>query len=210
LRGRAALLEAGIHFRAGELAETRAALGRALAAATADADQRFATACLRALDDSASTATLGRVLFGDERGRPLDPGLTVYLLTEFARQEPEDALGPYLIGRQLAQRDSALALAPLQRACPTGTPPLPEPLDATLFKECQRLLGATAYRAGDLATARAAFAWLATHGDCEADRLRARDYLERVAWKSDAPMLQPSAGSGGTKTPHDRSQVPAR
>jgi hypothetical protein len=124
------------------------------------------------------------VFFGDERGRSLDPALVVYLLTEFARQNSTDALGPYLLARQLATRDPKLAIPLLANACPFIDTQMASPLDATFFKECRRLLGETAYLAGDLRTAREAFAWLGEQGNRQADRLRARDYLERVAWKA--------------------------
>jgi hypothetical protein len=185
LRGRAASIEAGIHFRAGRLPQAQTALEQVEAAATEDGDLRTARAKQLALLDDSAQKSLGRVLFGDERGRPLEAGLVVYLVTEFARQFPDEALGPYLIGRQLATRDAKLALPHLTEACP----PLvdeqrPVPLDALFFKECRRLLGESAYLAGDLATSRAAYAWLAEHGEGESDRLRARDFLQRIAWKN--------------------------
>jgi hypothetical protein len=207
LRGRAANLEAGVHFRAGRIAETEAALARALAAATEDADQRFVKARQRALRDPQSAATLGRVFFGDERGRSLDPALALHLLTEFARQNPDEALGPYLVARQLVTRDPKLAIPYLADACPFIEPQKPHPLDATFFKECRRLLGESAYLAHQPNVAREAFTWLVEHADHEADRLRAKDFLARVAWQE---QLQPSAGSGGTTLPHDRPQVRPR
>jgi hypothetical protein len=124
------------------------------------------------------------VLFGDDRGRPLDAGLVVYLVTEFARQFPDEALGPYLVGRQLAARDAKLALPPLAEACPFDTPQRSLSLDPLFFKECRRLLGESAFLAGDLATAREAYAWLFEHAESEADRLRAQDFLQRIAWKN--------------------------
>jgi hypothetical protein len=184
LRGRAANLEAGIHFRAGRLAQAQSALERVEAAATEDGDLRTARAKLRALRDERAQESLGRVLFGDERGRPLDPGLVVYLVTEFARQFPDEALGPYLVGRQLATRDARLALPHLADACPFIGNAKAVPLDTTFFKECRRLLGESAYLAGDLTTAREAYTWLAEHAERESDRLRAQDFLERIAWKN--------------------------
>ncbi len=184
LRERAAALEAGIDFRAGRLAEARAALVQVEQAATEDGEVRTARAKLRALADEKARATLGRVLFGDERGRPLDAGLVVYLVTDFARQFPDEALGPYLVGRQLAGRDATLAMPQLAEACPLAGGGKPLPLDPLFFKECRRLLGESAYLAGDLVTARTAYTWLAEHAEREADRLRARDFLQRIAWKN--------------------------
>ncbi len=184
LRGRAASLEAGIYFRAGRLAQARTALAEVERTATEDGDVRTARAKLRALSDDKAQATLGRVLFGDERGRPLDAGLVVYLVTEFAGQFPDEALGPYLVGRQLARRDAKVALPQLAEACPFAGHGKPLPLDPLFFKECRRLLGESAYLAGDLATSRAAYTWLAEHAEHEADRLRAQDFLQRIAWKN--------------------------
>jgi len=184
LRGRAASLEAGIHFRAGRLAQAQASLAQVEAAATEDGDLRTARAKLRALRDEQARSSLGRIFFGDERGRPLDAGLVVYLVTEFARQVPDEALGPYLIGRQLAARDAKLALPHLAEACPLDAPKHALSLDPLFFKECRRLLGESAYLADDLATAREAYAWLSEYAEGTADRLRAQDFLQRIAWKN--------------------------
>jgi hypothetical protein len=152
---------------------------------------------------------LGRVFFGDERGRSLDPALAVYLLTEFARQNPSDALGPYLIGRQLATRDPKLAVPYLTHACSFSNDHV-ETLPPIFQTECHRLLGETAYIAGELTDARTAFEWLSKNADREADRLRAQDFLERIQWKYKIVTPPPTGSSGGTTTPHDRTQVPPR
>ena len=60
LRARAASLEAGIHFRAGRVAEARAAVAQVELAATEDGDLRTARAKLRALSDEQSQQSLGR------------------------------------------------------------------------------------------------------------------------------------------------------
>ena len=183
LRGRAASLEASIHARAARLVQAQSALARAEAAATEDGDLRTARAKQRALGDEAARSTIGRVLFGDERGRPLDAGLVIYLVTEFARRSPDEALGPYLLARQLVARDAKLALPYLNEACPLVGAQKPMPLDSLFLKECRRLLGEAAYLAGDLATSHNAYGWLAEHAERESDRLRAQDFLQRVAWK---------------------------
>jgi hypothetical protein len=183
LRGRAASIEAGIHFRAGRLAQAQTVLAQVELAATEDGDLRTARVKQRALRDEDARKSLGRILFGDERGRPLDAGLVVYLVTEFAQKAPDEAIGPYLVGRQLAGRDAKLALQHLTEACPLFPAHKPVPLDGLFFKECRRLLGEAAYLAGDLSTAREAQTWLAEHAEREADRLRALDFLQRIAWK---------------------------
>jgi len=57
------------------------------------------------------------VLFGDSATRSPDAALVVYLITDFIRSFPEEALGPYLLARQLAWRDPRLALTQIDRAC---------------------------------------------------------------------------------------------
>ena len=49
--------------------------------------------------------------------------------------------------------------------------------------ECHRLTGEAAFRAGDLATSAAAWERLRQHGETLGDRLRAADFLERIAWQ---------------------------
>ena len=230
LRSRAANLEAGIHFRARRIPETEAALARALATASDDGELRFAKARQRSLADQQAAATLGRVIFGDERGRPLDPALALYLLQDFQAHATGDDLGPYLVGRQLVFRDPELAYRELQGACwfdrpktnwaPVELPadcrkwllPEPEakPLDPLFLKECRRLLGESAYLAGHLSDARAAFEWLSRDADDTADRLRAQDFLERIAWKQRASIGLPTDAGNGTTMAHDGSQVPPR
>jgi hypothetical protein len=183
LRYRAASLEAGIEFRASRVQNSEAALKQALANATDDGDERLAKAKLRALADARAQESLGRVVFGDERGRPIDPGLLVFLVGEFARAFPGEALGPYLVGRQLTWRDPRLAAAQFAAACPLPEGGSAVPLDAVFLKECRRQWGESAYLAGELEAARAATTWVVEHADREADRLRARDFLARIAWK---------------------------
>jgi hypothetical protein len=130
-------------------------------------------------------------------------------------------LGHYLLGRQLATRDPELAAKRLAQACPlvgeSGAGP-----EAIFIKECLRLLGETAYLAGDLTTASVAFTNLELRperpaGDPPndyylrtAERLRAQDFLERIAWKVRTSLATPSDDSSGRTSPHDRAQVPPR
>jgi hypothetical protein len=187
LRARAAGLEAGIHFRAGRVEQARTALEQALHDATDDGEARFLEVCLRALRDPEARQTLGRAFFGDERGRPTDPALLALLLTRFAHAFPDEALGPYLIGKQMLTRDAKLAAQYFAKACPLAGPLAAEPraaLDAIFSKECRRALGESSYLAGDLATSREAYGWLAAHAEHEVERSRAMDFLRRIAWKN--------------------------
>lgn len=183
LRFRAANLEAGIQFRAGRLDAAKQALEQALANATDDSDQRSATVKLRSLADPFARQSLGRVFFGDEHGRALEAGLAVFLLTQFARDAPDEALGAYLVGRQLTYRDARLATPRFAAACPLDGSTYRVQLDDTLVKECRLQWTESAYLAGDFPAARNAATWLFEHAQREADRLRARDWLARIAWK---------------------------
>jgi hypothetical protein len=184
VRSRAANLIAVVEFHRGHLAETAAAADRNLALATDENEMRTAWAKRRALADQDARRTLGRALFGDAPGRATDQALVVFLVDEFARLHPDEALGPYLVGRQLAGRDAKLALTPLAQACPLDGPAPAVPLEPTFVKECRRLYGESAFLAGDLALARRIYEALRDQATLEADRLRANDFLERIVWQS--------------------------
>jgi len=109
--------------------------------------------------------------------------LTFFLLSEFARLHPNDALGPYLVGRQLAGRDPALALPHLRTACGEASPEEWQPLPPDFRRECLRLTMLAAYRTGDLARASTAARSLDAEATDEAERLRAQDFLARIAWR---------------------------
>jgi hypothetical protein len=176
-------LEAAVEFRRGRVEACETALKEALANATDDAEERSALVKLRAFRSETARATLGRVFFGDERGRPLDPGLVVFLITRFADDLPGEALGPYLVGRQLSARDPRLAVAQFASACPLQGPPPEVPLPTVFLKECRRQWSESAYLAGDLQAAREAAVWLVSNSERAADRLRAADLLARIDWK---------------------------
>ena len=199
LRVRAANLEATILFNDERIDDVHAVLAEVETLATDDGDARNVEAKQRALRDEVAQKTLGRVLFGDEHGRPLDARLVVYLLTEFAHQFPDEALGPYLVGRQLAPRDPALAVGVLGEACGGNAADRRVPLDALFAKECRRLLGESAFLASNLPEAQAAFSWLAGHAERESDRLRAQDFIHRIAWL----MADATSVGSGTTRPHD-------
>jgi len=184
MRSHAAAVVTTVEFHAGHWAEATAAAQRNLALATDESEMRTARARERALGDETSRRTLGRVLFWDPPARALDPGLVVYLLGEFARLHPDEALGPYLMGRQLAWRDPQLALARLSEACPLAGPGRAMPLEPVFAKECRRLSGEAAFLAGDLALARQSYQDLLAHATLESERLRATDFLERIAWQA--------------------------
>jgi len=196
---RAASLEATILFNAERFDDVHTVLAGVEKLATDDGDVRTVKAKQRALRDEVAQKTLGRVLFGDEHGRPLDARLVVYLLTEFAHQFPDEALGPYLVGRQLAPRDPALAVGVLGEACGGDAADKRVPLDALFTKECRRLLGESAFLAGDLPTAQGSYGWLENHAERESDRLRAQDFVHRIAW-----LMSVATGAGSATTrPHD-------
>jgi hypothetical protein len=193
LRARAANIAANVHYHQGDFPRATEAAQRALALASEDGEQRTALARLRALRDDRARRTLGRVLFGDSPTRGVDPALLMFLVSRFADEFPDEALGPYLIGRQLAGRDPALALPALEAACPlAGGPPRPQPLPRLFAAECHRLVGEAAFRAGDLPRSRLAIERLRADASTEADRLRAGDFLERLAWKQQRPGRGPA------------------
>jgi hypothetical protein len=184
LRGRAGSLVGVIEFHAGHFAETAAAVERSLELATDENEMRTAWAKRRALADDGARRTLGRALFGDGPGRATDPALVVFLVDEFARLHPDEALGPYLVGRQLAGRDPHLALASLAQACPLDGPGLAVPLEPAFFNECRRLYGESAFLTGDLPLALRVYQGLRDQAALQSDRLRANDFLERIAWQA--------------------------
>jgi hypothetical protein len=184
LRSRAAQIAASALYHARRFAEARTAVERGLKFATEDAEQRTGLARLRSLEDDTARATLGRVLFGDSPLRGVEAGLVVFLMDRFTRTYPDEALGPYLLGRQIAYRDPKLALELLEQACPlAGGEPRARPLEPVFVKECHTLVAESAFRAGDLARSRLALERLRDAADSVADRLRALDLLERVDWE---------------------------
>jgi hypothetical protein len=185
MEARAASLTASIHYHAGRYIEAAAATRRALAAATEEGEQRTALARLRALEDERARATLGRVLFGESPTRGVDPALVVFLIERFTEQFPDEALGPYLMARQLTGRDPRLASASLDRACPldVNRPAAAKPLPPLFAEECRRMTAENAFRAGDLGQSRRAWAEIRNSARTQADRLRATDFLERIAWE---------------------------
>jgi hypothetical protein len=187
LRARAAGLAATLHFHAGRFPEAEAAVKRALAVATDEGEERTGQAKLRALADPLARRTLGRVLFGDGPGRGTDAAVALYLITEFARAAAGERLGPYLVARQLAWRDPRLSLPYLEGACPTAPPGAAGqpsgPLSPLFERECVRMTGEAAFRAEDFARSRAAYERLRAGAKNEAERLRASDFLERIAWE---------------------------
>jgi hypothetical protein len=114
--------------------------------------------------------------------------LTFFLLSEFARLYPDEALGQYLVGRQLAPRDPRQSLRFLRAAC--GAPaagqaarPGGRPLTPDFRLECHRLTMIAAYRAGDFALSRSAATALKEEAEEAAERMRAEDFLARITWR---------------------------
>jgi tetratricopeptide (TPR) repeat protein len=183
LRARALSLIAAIHFQAGRFAPAEEAVRRALELATDEGEERTGQAKLRALADPEARSTLGRVLFGDAPTRAPDAALALYLMGEFSRAFPDEALGPYLVARQLSWRDPRLALPQLGRACPEGATQVAKPLPPVFTRECLRMTGEAAFRAEDFARSRGAYQRLRDGAKNEAERLRAEDFLERIGWE---------------------------
>ena len=184
LRARAAQIASNALYHAGRFQEARAAVERGLVFATDDGEQRTGLARLRALDDELARKTIGRVLFGDGPLRGVEAGLVVFLIDRFAEAFPGEALGPYLLGRQIAYRDPGLALELLETACPlAGGQPRAKPLPPVFVKECHGLVSESAFRAGDLERTRLALERAATGAETVADRLRALDFMERLEWE---------------------------
>jgi hypothetical protein len=184
VRARAAAVAASIHLHRGDADNARAALRQVQGSASDEGERRLATAKLRSLDGESARRTLGRALFGDGVAAAPDPVLTFFLMSEFARLHPDEALGPYLVGRQLATRDPPQALRFLRAAC--ELPAAGKPLPPDFRRECLRLTVLAAFRAGDLARSQAAATALRddTEGVEEAERLRAGDFLARIAWRA--------------------------
>ena len=180
VRARAANVAAAIHFHQGDFDNARASLRQVLTDATDEGERRTATAKLRALDDEPARRTLGRALYGDDVAGDIDPVLLFHLIAEFARLHPDERLGPYLVGRQLATRDPQLSL-PYLRASLEGTGGVPLTWD--FRREAERLVMLAAFRLGDLARSAAAADWLRANAGDEAERLRANDFLARIAWR---------------------------
>jgi tetratricopeptide (TPR) repeat protein len=184
LRARAALIAGNALYHAGRFQEARAAIERSLRFATDDGEHRTGLVKLRALDDDLARGTIGRVLFGDSPLRGVEPGLAVFLIDRFAQAVPDEALGPYLLGRQIAYRDPRLSLDLLEKACPlAGGTPLPRPLLPIFVKECHALVSESAFRAGDLERSQLALDRAVAGAETAADRLRALDFMERVEWE---------------------------
>ena len=192
MRARVASLAATLYFLSGDYANAEAAERRVLALAPDEGDRRLAHSKLRALATPAARQTLGRALYGDRAGVGTDPVLVFFLMSEFARLFPRERLGPYLIGRQLLLRDPAHALPYLRRACgESDAPPTAADADEALppdfVRECRRMTADAAYRVGDFPRARAAAQSLLDSAEREAERARARDLLERIAWAERQP-----------------------
>lgn len=186
MQRRVASLKASLAVLNRNIDEATAAETTAFRLSTEQGDRRASLARLRALQDPRALGTLGRVLFGDNPSASLDPGLVLHLLNEFAHDFPDEALGPYLVGRQLVERDPVLAFSTLEKACPlagdTASRPLPTPLPPLFLRECLRLRGQSAYRAGAYENAAAAWRASQTQATNEAERLRGGDALERIEW----------------------------
>ncbi len=189
VRARAASLSASLHLFANHIPDAQRAVDRALTLVADEGERRTLVVKRRALADDRARGTIGRILFGDSATRGVESALAVFLIADFSTAFPDEALGPYLMARQLAHRDARLALPVLERACPldSGSPRMSVPLEPAFEKECLRLQGETAFAAGDLSRSRHAHERLRDLAPSEADRLRAVDFLARLDWEGGRP-----------------------
>jgi hypothetical protein len=183
LRARAASLAGTIHFHNGDHANAEQAERRVLTLAPEEAERRTAHAKLQALQTPGGRDTLGRALYGEALGASADPVLTFFLISEFARLFPDQRLGPYLVGRQLVYRDPTHSLPYLSRACGQAADARAPALPADFVRECRRMTGEAAYRAGDLGRSQAVYQLMMAEAERETDRLRAGDFLDRISWR---------------------------
>jgi hypothetical protein len=200
LKHRAQGLLASIAFRGGDWTRAKQNVQKIFAKATDLTEERSAKARLRALEGDAAGTILGRALFGDPK--PMDPALVVFLITEFARLAPNEALGPYLVGRQLVDRDPALAKVQFLTACPLEGAEHATPLSDVFLRECRRLLGETAFLTNDWPLAEAAFSSILKLSPHLAESLRTQTFLTRIAWERQhqGTVAHPSSGKVGEDT----------
>ncbi len=156
---------------------------RSLALATDESELRTAWAKRRALADDGARWSLGRALFGDGPARATDPALVVFLMDEVARLHPEEALGPYLVGRQLAGRVPRLALGPLAQACPLDGTVRPFLLSQPFSRSAVDSTASQPFSPANAACS-SIYQALRDQATLQSDRLRATDFLERIAWQA--------------------------
>jgi Tfp pilus assembly protein PilF len=176
-RARALVQLAQLELRAGDETRARASLEEAGALATEEGTARTTRALLTALRDPRLGPPLRQAFLPEEPGRA-DAALMMLRFRDAVDAAPDDGLGPYLLGRQLYLRDRPRdALPYLERA---AARPLP---DERFRRENQRLIGLSAYLAGDRPRARTAFERLRHAPETPpGQRLEAEDFLERIAF----------------------------
>ena len=177
LRQRALAALGDLAWAAGRTAEATAAYRRAAELPAAEAERRLLALKILATGSPDAQVTLREFLLGP-RGGKKDPFVDGVLLSRLVGQMPGEGLPAYLLGRQMVLRSRfPEALTELRRACDA---PLP---GADFLRECQKLLAAAAWRAGDLDASEAAARGLRRARRDGGDESFALDLINRLGWE---------------------------
>ncbi len=190
LRARTLGERARLRWRQGDRAGAQADLEAALALPLDENAERLVRAQLYALTDPAAAPHLEAYFLGATRAREgrsvgatakraleNDQAMDLLHAHELSAALPEVGFGPYLVGRVLTAKGRFTEAVPyLARAIALG---LPHP---TFAREADRNLVLAAYRAGDLATARAAAQRLAAPDQPTGTQLLGQDWLDRLTF----------------------------
>jgi hypothetical protein len=184
-------LAGDLDWRAGDSARAKASWQNALALPVDEPTERLLHARLYAASDARLQGPLLRLLLGDGKTGKHDSALDLYLIDRAVAARPDAGLPLYLLGRGLYQRHAFYdALPPLEEARHKGLP------DPSFDRECLRVLGLAAYRAGDATRARAAFAELYTRPDAASGTvLEAKDWLDRLRWEAGESLAAREEGA---------------
>ncbi len=155
-----------------------------------DEDARQIEVRLLAVEDGAVGAAALRELLAPSPSRPHDAATAMHAATQISAVRV-DGLGPYLEARQLVQRERFDLAAPrLDAALARG---LPTPRLAREARRLEGLLACASARAG-----RCEEVWTEIRdeaGSTEAERVEARDWLDRLAWTRAVAGTAPSAAA---------------
>lgn len=187
LRARALGDMIGPAVHGGDLAGARDLVARAGAMTLPEGEARANAAHRLALDHPGPAGpALRRYFWGaalHERGRR---AVRIARAAEVVRLEPDLALGHYLFGFNLADTLATVeAASALSRALDLGLP------DPRLTREAARRLARVGYLSGDDEAVVRAVGILDADGQPEAVRLRARDWIMRMAWRRTGELPSP-------------------